>query len=90
MALAHRLAGAVIDLQAGGHWLTQPIPTLSSQLASFGSLPPPIPPSFTDLCRIVEQVDGVRFAELFARLPTFLAATGDEALQNVLKMVRGA
>jgi hypothetical protein len=30
----------------------------------------------------------VKFGELFARLPSAIAATGDEALQNVLKLVR--
>ena len=88
LALAHRLASTVIDSQAGGHWLPQPMQTLSRQLASFGSVPPPVPSSFGELCRIVEQVEGVGFTELFARLPTNLAATGDEALQNVLKMAR--
>jgi hypothetical protein len=88
MALAHGLAANVIDLQAGGHWLPQPIQALARQLASFGSMSPQVPSSFAELCRIVDHVEGVKFAELFARLPTGLAATGDEALQVVLKMVR--
>jgi hypothetical protein len=88
LALAHRLAATVIDLQADGRWLPQPSPKLSRQLASFGSRPAEVPSSFAELCRIVEQVEGVKFAELFARLPTTLAASGDEALKNVLKMAR--
>jgi hypothetical protein len=88
MALAHRLASALIDFQDGGHWLPQPIQTLSRQLASFGSIPWPVPSSFAELCRLVEQSEGSEFGELFARLPTTFAATGDEALQELLKLVR--
>ena len=87
LALAHRLAATIIDMQSGG-WLPQPIQTIARQLASFGSIPPPVPSSFAELCRTVEEVEGVRFAELFARLPTALATSGDEALQKVLKMIR--
>jgi tetratricopeptide (TPR) repeat protein len=88
MALAHRLAGALIDVQDGGYWLPQPIQTLSRQLASFGSILWPVPSSFAELCRLVEQSEGSEFGELFARLPTTFAATGDEALQELLKLVR--
>ncbi|HEX8203914.1 MAG TPA: hypothetical protein VF590_25790 [Isosphaeraceae bacterium] len=34
----------------------------------------------------MEQVEGVRLAELFARLPATRAATGDEALRQVLEL----
>jgi hypothetical protein len=88
LALAHLLAATIIDMQSGGGLLPQPIQTIARQLASFGSMPPPVPSSFAELCRTVEEVEGVRFAELFARLPTALATSGDEALQNVLRMVR--
>jgi hypothetical protein len=44
-------------------------------------------PTFPWLVRAaVERVDGVRFRELFGRLPQ-RAATGDEALDQVLKLV---
>ena len=50
---------------------------------------PPNSSSFAELCRTVEQSEGVKLAKLFAGLPTNFAATGDEALQNVVKMARG-
>jgi hypothetical protein len=87
-ALAHRLACAVIHLQTGDGRLPTTIQALSRHLASFDPDPPPVPASFAELCGIVERVEGVRFAELFARLPTDRAATGDEALQRVLEMAR--
>ena len=37
---------------------------------------------------IVEQVEGVRFRELFARLPATRAASGPEALRQVLALAR--
>jgi tetratricopeptide (TPR) repeat protein len=87
-ALAHRLASILIDLQDGGHWLPQPILTLSRQLASFRPMPQTVPSSFAELCQLVEQSGGAGFGELFARLPTTFAATGDQALQDILKLVR--
>ena len=45
--------------------------------------------SFEELCRIVEQVEGVRFRELFEKLPKDAAESGDEALQKVLEMGQG-
>src|SRR5512147_1348250 len=52
--------------------------------------PPPVPASFAELVGIGEQVEGVRFAESFARLPIARAATGDEALRRVLELARAA
>ena len=89
-ALAHDLACAVIEYQTAWGRLPQTLQALARHLASFAPSPPPVPASFGELCRIVEQVEGVKFAELFARLPTTRTATGDEALQKVLEMARPA
>ena len=45
---------------------------------------PAIPKSFDELCEIVEQVEGVRFRELFERIAG-PDADGDAVLQEVLK-----
>jgi hypothetical protein len=45
---------------------------------------------FEALAGIVEQVEGVRFRELFARLPATRAATGPEALRQVLAALAAA
>jgi hypothetical protein len=87
-ALDHRLASAIIFLQTGDGRLPFTIEALSRHLASFDPNPPPVPASFAELCRIVERVEGVKFRELFARLPTTRAATGDDALRMVLEMAR--
>ena len=51
--------------------------------------PSDVSASFDEVCELVEQTDGVRFRELFSRLPQ-RAASGDEALQVVLAMARAA
>jgi tetratricopeptide (TPR) repeat protein len=85
-ALAHRLASAVIRLQTSEGRLTGTLQALSQHLASFSPDPPPLPGNFDELSEIVERVEGVRFRELFSRLPTENASTGDEALQKVLEL----
>jgi tetratricopeptide (TPR) repeat protein len=86
-ALAHRLACAVIRFQTADGRLPEALRALSEHLASFTPAAPPLPPSFDALCEIVEQVEGVHFRDLFSRLPTTRAATGDEALQKVLGQI---
>jgi len=78
-ALAHLLAGAVIHLQTGsGH--------LASSLRALAlSILPPAPPSFAEVCAIVEQIEGVRFQVLFAQLPK-RAPDGDTAIQAVWEL----
>jgi hypothetical protein len=66
--------------------LTGTLQALSQHLASFSPDPPPLPGNFDELSEIVERVEGVRFRELFSRLPTENASTGDEALQKVLEL----
>jgi tetratricopeptide (TPR) repeat protein len=87
-SLAHRLAATLIVHQTASGRLDSALQALSHDLTSFEPGPPPVPSSFVELCQIVEQEEGVRFAELFARLPTGRAATGDEALQQVLELAR--
>jgi tetratricopeptide (TPR) repeat protein len=87
-ALAHQLTAAVIHFQTSDGRLPQTLQALSRHLACFSPAAPPLPASFDELCGIVEQVEGVRFRALFSRLPADNAATGDEALQKVLKLAR--
>lgn len=83
--LAHRLAAGVIVFQTGSGRLASTIQGLAIHFADFVPEPPPLPASFDELCRLVEATEGVRFGELFERLPR-RAATGDEALQAVVAL----
>lgn len=85
-ALAHRLAAALIELQTSSGGLAMTLDALARHLTRLAPTPP-LPRDFDHLCEIVEQVEGVRFRELFDRLPKENAATGDEALQRVLALV---
>ncbi len=58
---------------------------LKIAIADFGPNPP-LPESFDALAGIVEEMEGVRFRELFERLPR-RAKDGDEALATVLDRV---
>jgi len=84
-ALAHRLAAGAIRFQTGSGRLATTLWNLAIDFAQFIPDPPPLPESFDELCRMVEAVEGVRFRELFERLPR-RAATGDEALREVLRL----
>jgi tetratricopeptide (TPR) repeat protein len=86
--LAHRLAAAIIELQTSAGRLANTLDALFRHLASFVPDPPPLPADFDELCDIVEQVEGVRFRQLFSRLPCYGAPTGDAALQTVLELAR--
>jgi tetratricopeptide (TPR) repeat protein len=81
-ALAHRLAAGVIRVLTGsGRW-PHTRSALGMHLVQL--LPkPPIPKSFDELCEIVEQVEGVRFRDLFHRLAG-PDADGDAVLKQVL------
>lgn len=80
VALAHRLASALIRYQTNEGLLTSTIDALRRQLGDS-------PPSFDELCTLVEQTEGVHFRDLFAHLPQ-RAASGDEALRAVLDLAR--
>ena len=82
LALAHRLASVLISYQTNDGALPRRSNALSSDLALVSP-----PASFDELCRLVEQTEGVRFRDLFSRLPQ-RAASGDEALRTVLEMAR--
>jgi len=85
VAVAHRLAAGVIVFQTGSGMPVSTIQGLAIHFADFVPEPPPLPASFEELCRLVEATKGVRFGELFERLPR-RAATGDEALQAVVAL----
>jgi tetratricopeptide (TPR) repeat protein len=86
-ALAQRLACAVIQFQTADGRLPQTLQALSLHRSTFAPATPPLPRNFDEVCAAVEQVEGVRFRDLFSRLPTTRAATGDEALQKVLGQI---
>jgi tetratricopeptide (TPR) repeat protein len=86
-SLAHRLASALIRYQMNHGELPSDIRALREDLAQVS--PSDVPASFDEVCALVEQTEGVRFRELFSRLPQ-RAASGDEALQAVLEMARAA
>jgi tetratricopeptide (TPR) repeat protein len=86
LALAHRLASVLISYQANGGELPERLNAMRQHLTLVSPSDPPA--SFDELCRLVEQTEGVRFRELFSRLPQ-RAASGDEALRTVLEMARG-
>jgi len=87
-ALAHRVAAAIIEFQTSAGGLANTLDALSLHLASFAPDPPPLPANFDELCQLVEKVEGVRFRELFSRLPCDRASTGDAAQQKVLELAR--
>jgi tetratricopeptide (TPR) repeat protein len=86
LALAHRLASVLISCQTNDGELPRGLDAVRKHLALISPSDPPA--SFDELCRLVEQTEGVRFRDLFSRLPQ-RAASGDEALRTVLEMARG-
>ena len=84
MALAHRLACALIFYQTNDGELPKSINALREDLKQ--TPPSGRPANFDQLCTLVDQTEGVHFRDLFSRLPT-RAASGDEALQQVLNLV---
>jgi tetratricopeptide (TPR) repeat protein len=85
LALAHRLASVLISYQTNDGELPRRLNAVRKDLALVS--PGELPASFDELCRLVEQTEGVHFRELFSRLPQ-RAASGDEALRTVLEMAR--
>jgi tetratricopeptide (TPR) repeat protein len=84
-ALAHRHASVLIWYQTDHGRLPSALRVVREDLAQLS--PSDVPGSFDEVCALVEQTEGVRFRELFSRLPQ-RAASGDEALQAVLEMAR--
>jgi hypothetical protein len=85
LALAHRLASVLISYQTDDGELPRRLNAVRKHLAPPSPSDPPA--SFDELCRLIEQTEGVRFRDLFSRLPQ-RAASGDEALRRVLEMAR--
>lgn len=84
VALAHRLACAVIEFQAGSGRLANTLGVLARDLAGFDGDPPG---SFAELCGLTDQTDGVHLAQLVDRLPK-RAPDGEAALAEVLRLAR--
>jgi tetratricopeptide (TPR) repeat protein len=87
LVVAHRLAAALLRYQTGEGRLANTLRTLAEDLARFGEQA--VPGSFDELAGRVGQVEGVRLAELLARLRLpGPAADGDQALAEVLRLTR--
>lgn len=82
-ALAHGLADGIICLQTGLDLATT-VANLRIHLGILGN--DAAPAGFDQLCAEVEKVEGVRFRELFDRLPR-RARDGEEALREIMEMV---
>jgi hypothetical protein len=79
---AHQLAATVIDYQTGSGSLVGDLQALARLLAAE---PAVAPGEFTQVCQIVDQIDGVHLAELLARLP-HRAPDGQAAMDEVLRL----
>ena len=86
-ALDHRLAAASIFFQIGSGMLSSSLRGLASDLDKFD--PDALPGSFDQFCARVEQVEGVRFRELWDKLPK-RAEDGDQLLKALIEAARGA
>lgn len=86
--LAHRVAGGMLLFQAGLEMYNDALGDLAMSYVRFAPRRPPLPQDFDELCRIVEQVEGVRFRELVETLAQDGGADGDEALHAVTGMAK--
>jgi hypothetical protein len=86
VVLAHRLAAALIRYRTGSGQLLATLYALAQDLAVTGDLPP-LPRSFAELCDRVGQVEGVRLAQLAARLPP-QQASNDQILAELIQTAR--
>jgi hypothetical protein len=84
-ATSSRTASVLIFYQTNDGKLPRGLKAVRVHLSLVSPSDPPA--SFDELCRLVEQTEGVRFRDLFSRLPQ-RAASGDEALRTVLEMAR--
>jgi hypothetical protein len=82
----HLLAAGIIRFQTLED-LQVSISRLSQLVTAYKPEQPPFPHTSDELCEVVERVEGVRFRELFERLP-HRAADGDTALRELLQMAR--
>jgi hypothetical protein len=84
--LAHGLAAAFIWYRMGSGWFPRALDSLAQDMAEVGD-PPPLPRSFAELCERVGQVEGVRLAELAARLPR-REVSYDQVLAELIRLAR--
>jgi tetratricopeptide (TPR) repeat protein len=84
-AVAHRLAAVIVNMLSGSGLLSRRLPNLSGDIAQLGVQA--LPASFDQLCSIVEEVDGVRFRELFVSLAG-PEADGNQVMQKVIEMAK--
>src|SRR5262249_56556422 len=81
LILAHRLAAVIVDFQTHSGRLEADLASLRQDLSRVGWAAA-LPASFEELCERVERVPGVRFRELYERLPQRVP-DGDQALAQV-------
>jgi len=84
-ALDHRLAATVILIQISSVFLASCLGDLARDLDKFGH--EALPESFDQLCDRVEEVEGVQFRELWARLPK-RAKDGDQLLKEIIEAAK--
>jgi tetratricopeptide (TPR) repeat protein len=83
----HKLAAAIIFCQTGSGMFDSSLNGLTYDLNKFGA--EALPSSFDMLCGRVERVEGVRFRELWERLPK-RSIDGDKLLKELVEAARGA
>ena len=87
IAIDHGLAALIICYQMNSGMIASSSKEFAMDFAEFG--PEALPESFDQLCNRVEQVVGVRFRELWQRLPK-RAEDGDQLLKALIEAARGA
>src|SRR5271166_2460565 len=85
-AFAHRLASAMIEFQIDSGRLSSTAEALGRQLLRFDDTPSMLL-SFTELCSLVDRVEGVHLGRLIENLPK-RAPTGQAALAEVVRLAR--
>jgi tetratricopeptide (TPR) repeat protein len=86
LVVAHRLAAAYVGSRTGSGQLPGTLDALAGDLAAAGA-PSPLPASFGELCERVGRVEGVRLAELAARLPA-RQESDDQVLAELVQLAR--
>ena len=85
--LVHDMASGIIRSLIHSGLLGTTLRNFSLHLTQFGSQS--LPSSFDEVCRTVEEVDGVRFRELFRRLAG-ADANGDQVMSAVIDLSQEA
>lgn len=86
--IAHRVAGGVLRFQLDSDAYPEALGELALSYVRFAPRRPPLPDTFDELCRLVEQVEGVRFRAMVEQLGQGGGADGDEAMHAVAGMAR--